>query len=187
MSIQAGFRGLAVLMAALLFSACASSPRIVSNQDPAVEFNRFHSFDFMQPLGTDSESGQTLSSQILISAVTEELETRGLRRSSDNPDLLINFFISTRDFVRSSPSSASASMHWRSGRYRTWRGYSLAASAPRVTTETEGTLAVDLVDASRLQLVWEGAASQRVTNSRRENLEETLTDAIRELFAELPF
>ena len=187
MSTETTTRVLLVLMAALLLGACASSPRIVSNLDPAADFSGFHSFDFMQPLGTDSESGQTLSSQILITAATEELESRGLRRSSESPDLLVNFFISTRDFVRSQPSSASASMHWRSGRYRTWRGYSLAASAPRVTTETDGTLAVDLVDASQLQLVWEGAATQRVTSSRRGNLEDTLTEAIRALFTELPF
>ena len=179
--------GVSLLLASSLFlSACAGSPRVVSNADPAADFTRFSTFGFMQPLGTDSQSGQTLSSQILISAVSAELESRGLRRSEDSADLLVNFFVTTRDVVRQTPGT-SANMHWRSGRYRTWRGYSLAASAPRVTTETHGTLVVDLVDAAQLQLVWEGAATQRVTNSRRDNLEATLSDAIRDLFVELPF
>jgi hypothetical protein len=175
------------LMTMLVLSACASGPRIVSNVDPMADLSRFQSFDFMQPLGTDTASGQTLSSQILISAATEELESRGLRRSSDNPDLLLNFFISTRDFVRSSPGSVTGSAHWRGGRYRNWRGYSVGMSTATLTTETQGTLAVDLVDASQMQLVWEGAATQRVTNSRRDNLEDTLSAALRDLFATLPF
>jgi hypothetical protein len=170
----------------LSMSACASGPRIVTNMDPAADFNQFRTFGFMQPLGTDTASGQTLTSQHLIAAVTDELQMRGLRQSSDSPDLLVNFFISTRDVVSSTPSS-SASMHWRRGRYGTWGGYSMSMGTPTVTTQTQGTVAVDLVDAGRGQLVWEGAATQRVTDSRRRNLEETLSSAITDLFVELPF
>ena len=180
-------KALFTLIAGLMLGACASSPRIVSNADPMADFSRFQSFDFMQPLGTDTASGQTLSSQILIRTATEELESRGLRRSSENPDLLLNFFISTRDFVRSSPSTMSSSVHWRGGRYRNWRGYSVGMSTATVTTQTDGTLAVDLVDASQMQLVWEGAATQRVTNNRRDNLEDTLSEALQDLFESLPF
>ena len=57
---------------------------------------------------------------------------------------------------------------------------------PTVTTQTQGTVAVDLVDAAHGQLVWEGAATQRVTDARRRNLEETLTNAIIDLFQDLP-
>ena len=140
----------------------------------------------MQPLGTDSASGQTLTSQHLISAVSDELQMRGLQPSSDSPDLLVNFFISTREVVTSSPSSG-ASMHWRRGRYGTWGGYSVSMGTPTVTQQTQGTLAIDLVDAARGQLVWEGAATKRVTDSRRRNLEETLSNAVRDLLVELPF
>ncbi len=177
---------LCLLTVALMMTGCASSPRIVANADPGTDFLQFRTFGFMQPLGTDSASGRTLTSQHLISAVTTELERRGLRRTDDNPDLLVNFFISTREVLTSSPSSAS-SMHWRRGRYGTWSGYSMSMGTPTVTQQTQGTLAVDLVDARQRQLVWEGAASQRVTDSSRRNLEETLNSAIRDLFVELPF
>ena len=181
------FRHLVLVSGILLLGACASGPRIVSNADPAADFSQFRTFGFMQPLGTDTASGQTLSSQALIAATTDELEMRGLRRADSNPDLLLNFFISTRDVVQSTPASASTSMHWRHGRYRNWRGYSMSIGTPTVTTQTQGTVAVDLVNAREGQLVWEGAATKRVTDSRRRNLEETLASAVRDLFAELPF
>jgi hypothetical protein len=170
----------------LALAGCASGSRIVSNVDPSANFSQFRTFGFMQPLGTDSASGQTLTSQHLIAAVTDELQMRGLQPSSDSPDLLVNFFISTREVITSSPSS-SASMHWRRGRYGTWGGYSMSMGTPTVTQQTQGTLAVDLVDATRGQLVWEGAATKRITDSRRRNLAETLSTAVKDLFVELPF
>ena len=174
------------MLLAALMAACASGPRIVTNQDPGADFTQLRTFGFMQPLGTDSASGQTLTSQHLVAAVTDELQMRGLRRSEDSPDLLVNFFISTREVVTASPSSGS-SMHWRRGRYGTWGGYSMSMSTQTITQQTQGTLAVDLVDAERGQLIWEGAATKRVTDARRRNLEETLNSAVKDLLAELPF
>ena len=179
-------RGSCLLLLAVLMTACASGPRIVSNQDPGADFTQFRTFGFMQPLGTDSASGQTLTSQHLITAVTDELQMRGLRRSEESPDLLVNFFISTREVVTSTPSS-STSVHWGRNRYSTWRGYSMSMGTPTVTQQTQGTLAVDLVDAEQSQLVWEGAATKRVTDARRRDLEETLNSAVEDLLATLPF
>ena len=45
---------------------------------------------------------------------------------------------------------------------------------------------VDVVDRERNMLVWEGAASGRVTDSTRRNLEETIHNAITDIFAEFP-
>ena len=179
------FRLLAVSLV-VFATGCASGPRIISNVDPGADFSQYRTFGFMQPLGTDSASGQTLTSQHLVRIASDQLQARGLQRSDDSPDLLLNFFISTRDVVTSTPSSG-ASMHWRRGRYGTWGGYSMSVGTPTVTTQTQGTLAVDLVDARQGQLVWEGAATKRVTDSRRRNLEETLSNALTDLFVELPF
>ena len=169
----------------LALAGCASSSRIVSNVDPSADFSQFRTFGFMQPLGTDSASGQTLTSQHLVSAVTDELTMRGLQATNDSPDLLVNFFISTREVITSSPSS-SASMHWRRGRYGTWSGWSVGASTTEVVQRTEGTLGVDIVDRARNTLVWEGAASKRVTNSTRENQAEVLDSAIADIFKRFP-
>ena len=170
----------------LALAGCASGSRIVSNVDPSANFSQLRTFGFMQPLGTDNASGRTLTSQHLMRAAADELGMRGLTQSDDSPDLLVNFFISTRDVVTSTPSTGT-SVHWRRGRYGTWGGYSMSMGTPTVTTQTQGTLAVDLVDARRGQLVWEGAATKRVTDSRRRNLEETLSTAVKDLFVELPF
>ena len=72
------------------------------------------------------------------------------------------------------------------GRYGTWGGYSWGMSTTEVVQRTEGSLAVDIIDRSRNMLVWEGAATQRVTDSVRENPDPVIERAIQELFAQFP-
>ena len=159
----------------LLLTACASGPTIIANQDPAADFRAYRTFDFMSPLSTDQAVGLGIVSGFLIRSTEEELEARGLKRSANNPDLLIDFVISSKTKISGSTGpTTSAAVHGGRGGYGTWGGYSMSMGTPTVTTQTQGTLAVDLVDASRGQLVWEGAATKRVTDSTRRNLEEVL-------------
>jgi hypothetical protein len=49
-----------------------------------------------------------------------------------------------------------------------------------------GTVIVDVIDASRMQLVWEGVAAQRITQSRADNIGPVIDEAMREVFARFP-
>ncbi len=177
---RVGFLGIAAVLA-----GCASGPTIVSNSAPDFNLASYQSFSFMQPLGTDRSGARSLISQHLIDATTRELEMQGLRHADTDGDLLVNFMVVTRETLSSRPSS-SMSMSHRHGRYGTWGGYSMSMSTTEIVQRTEGTIAVDIVDRARNQLVWEGAASGRVTDSTRRNLEDTVHNAITDIFAEFP-
>lgn len=172
-------------LAAILLTACASGPTIITNSAPDFNLADFNTFGFLQPLNTDQGNVRSINSTHLIDATTRELEMTGLRRVDSNPDLLVNFLIATRETISSRPST-SASMHHSRGRYSTWRGYSMSMSTTQIVQRTEGTLAVDIIDRSANQLVWEGAASGRVTNSTRQNIEETLDNAIMDILSKFP-
>ena len=77
-------------------------------------------------------------------------------------------------------------MHYGRGGYGTWGGYSMAMSPTEVVQRTEGTLGIDVVDAARLQLVWEGAATARITESMQKNREQVIRDAVADIFARFP-
>ena len=77
-------------------------------------------------------------------------------------------------------------MHRGRGGAGTWGGYSMSASTTTVTQTTEGTLAIDLIDVRRKQLVWEAAATGRVTDKLRENLEAVANAAVEDMFARYP-
>lgn len=181
------FHNTSLLLSVLLLAACSSGPRVITNSDPEADFTSFRTFSFFRPLSTDRAGATSIMSSHLIAATTKELEMSGMRREDNNPDLLINFFVTTREVIRaSSTPSASMSMHHGRGRYGTWSGHSMGVSTTQVSQSTEGMLRVDLVDPRRNQLVWEGSATARVTEARRDNLEETIFDAIAHIFAQFP-
>jgi hypothetical protein len=108
---RATLRAIALLVISTIFTACASGPTIISNADPSVNWMNMQTFDFMQPLSTDRGNVQSLLSSQMMAATSNQLELRGWRRDSNNPDVLINFLLETQEQIRTRNTSASVSMH----------------------------------------------------------------------------
>lgn len=174
-----------LLSCAMAAAGCASGPRIVTNSDPAADWSSYRTFGFFAPLGTDRANVRSLMSNQLIDSTTREMQAAGFTFSESSPDLLINFLVATRETLQTRPSTGG-SVHHSRGRYRTWSGWHASTSTTEVVQRTEGTLAVDIVDRARNQLVWEAAASKRVTDSARANRDQVLNDAIADIFARFP-
>jgi len=171
------------LLALLALAGCASGPTIRSNVDQSVDFTKFRTFDFMQPMSTDRDGFQSFVSRDLMVAAEREMTQRGFQRSSTNPDLLINFSANLDERLRvtQTPNPRSTWGSHRRGFYSTWPGYST-----QVRQYTQGTLGMDVVDAARRQLVWEGVAVSRITRSTAENIGPALDFAVRDIFTQFP-
>jgi len=134
----------------------------------------------MQQLSTDRPNGvRTPLSTMLIRSMSREMASRGFEQS-DRPDLLINFLVNTEDRldVRTVPTGTS-SHSFRHGRYRTWGGYRTV-----VREYTRGTLYVDMVDAAKRVLAWEGVAEGRLRNDVREITQEQIDEVVGQMMAE---
>ncbi len=186
--MKAAFRPLrmTILFTVVVMAGCASGPTIIANQAPGFSLANVRTFDFMDPLGTDRDGTRTLMSTFMMASTTRELEARGLTRDSNNPDLLVNFVVSTRETISSRPS-AGTSVSFRGSRYGTWGGYSMGVSTSTndIVQRTEGSVAIDLVDRASNTLVWEGVARGRVTDRDRENLQPALDAAVTQILARL--
>ena len=175
------------LTALMVLAGCASGPTIITNSAPDFNIADYRTFSFLDPLSSDRGNVRSLISTHLINATTRELENAGLRRVDNNGDILVNFVVSTRETIQSrSTPSTGMSMHHGRGRYGTWGGYSMSMSTTEVVQRTEGTIGVDLISRARNQLIWEGAATGRVTDSVRQNIEEVSHNAIAEIFKQFP-
>jgi len=173
------------LLGLLVVTGCASGPTIRSNVDESVDFTSFRTFGFFQPLATDREGYQTLISQQLVTSADRELTARGLQRTEANPDLLVNFSadLDQRLRVTQSPATPSRSFHHhRRGFYNTWPNY----QRTEIRQYTKGTLGIDVVDAARQQLVWEGFALGRVTQQTTDNIGPVLDSAVVDIFGNFP-
>lgn len=177
------FTVVAIISLFAFLVGCSSGPTVVTNSDPSADLLGVRTYDFIQPLSTDQGSVRSIMSTHLIAATTNELQMLGWRRDSSNPDVLINFLFETQQQVRSRNTTASVSTMHRTGRYGMWGG---TMSTPTVETTTQGALSIDMIDPARNQLVWEGTATGRVTDSSRRNQEASINSAVTAIFAQFP-
>ena len=169
----------------LVLGSCATGPTIEANYDHSANFAAYRTFGYFSPLGTDKSGYSTLVTQALKDATRREMEARGYTYSESSPDLLLNFNAKLARQVQVSQVPMGAPMGYygyRGGFYGGWGGY-----YTNVDQYTEGTLNIDLVDARRRQLVWEGVAIGRVTEKHRENREAAINTAVAEMFKKFPF
>ena len=184
---------IALLGAAMVASGCASGPRVRAERDRTVDFSQYKTFAFVSPLGTDREGYQTMVSQYLKSATQRELEARGLQLVDDAPQLLVNFSGRLNDRLRTSTVPATGVTvgvgvgrgyyNYRTGFYTAWPLYPMET---RVDTYSEGTLNIDVIDAGRKQMIWEGVAVGRVTEQTLEHLQPAIDEAVAAIFANYP-
>lgn len=173
------------LLSLIVVAGCASGPTIRSNSDASVDFTSFQTFGFFEPLATDREGYQSLISQQLVASAERELVARGLQRTDANPDLLVNFSASLDQRLRvtQTPRTTSRNFHrHRGGFYNTWPNY----QQTEIRQYTKGTLGIDVVDAARKQLVWEGFALGRVTQRTTDNIGPVLDSAVVDIFSRFP-
>ena len=171
---------LIVLATFTIASGCASSPNTFSNKDPKVDFSQYRTYAFFSNPGTNHDEYESLVTNFLKVAVAQNMDRRGLEYSKDS-DLLVNFYINTKEKIRSrSVPTTSAYYGWRDPFYDAWGGY--GGYETTVDQYTEGTLHIDLVDTATNQLVWEGGVTGRVTDAVIRNLEASIDAAVDAIF-----
>ncbi len=162
---------------------CTSGPKIFVNQDPNSDLGAFKTFAFESRLATDREDGaQSLLSQFFVDATRREMELRGYQYSTNSPDLIVNFYVSTKEKIRTTSTPTAGGYYgYRGGYYGAYGGYETT-----VQQYTEGTVTIDLVNNTTDKLVWEGTAVGRITSDVQENLQEAVSEVVREIYEKYP-
>lgn len=183
-SREMNIRNLTIIAVAILFAGCASTPNTFARQDPSADFSQYQSYGFYEELSTDKKDYESMESSFLKVAVAQQMDRRGLSYSNA-PDLTINFYIHTKEKIRTrAVPTMGAYYGYRDPFYDTWGGY--GGYETRIDQYTEGTLNIDIVDTSSKKLVWEGAIAGRVTDSAIRDLENTIDRAVAAIMANYP-
>jgi hypothetical protein len=178
----------ALLGLAVLFAGCATSraPSTRVDYDRTADFSVYRSFGFPKETGTDRGGYSTLITSYFKSSVTTAMEARGYKYSEEKPDLLVNFFMNTRERteIRSPLPSATGYGYYgyRDGLYRGWPMY----EEERTVNYQIGTINLDIVDAEKKQLIWEGVSEGRVTEEAMANPKVTVNAVVTEMMRKYP-
>jgi Domain of unknown function (DUF4136) len=178
---------LATVAALALLGGCASTPTAVAESDRTADLAGYRTFGFARPLATDADAQPSALSQHMEQATLREMRSRGLRQTSNQPQLIINFNANTRQAtppVPAPPRLVPAGYYaYRDGQYSVWPGYrDRNAAAPY----PEGTINIDIVDAASKQLVWEAVVPGAIPPGSPDALQPAVDAAVKAAFANYP-
>ncbi|MDC6355643.1 MULTISPECIES: DUF4136 domain-containing protein [Robiginitalea] len=152
------------LLAGFALLASCSSVRVASDYDRDADFSRYATYAFYKT-GIDKAQISDLDKKRILRAIDNEMSSRGFVKSQ-NPDLLISIFTTEKDRVDVYNNNFGWGWGWGWGWYNPWvwgpGGWNYG---PTVTTRTEGTLYIDLIDAEAKELVWQGKGTGILGNT----------------------
>ncbi len=144
-------KALPFLALLILVSSC-SSVRVATDYDKNAKFGEYKTFAFFKT-GIDKAEISDLDKRRILRAIEAELLAKGFTKS-ENPDLLVSLFTKSQQRVNVY-NNAWGYGGWGWGGYGPGWGWGWN-NQPSVTTRTQGVLYVDLIDASKKELVWQG-------------------------------
>ena len=166
------------LLLILLVVSC-SSVNVYNDYDKKVDFTQFKTFAFYKP-GVDKVEISDLDKKRILKSIEAEMLAKGFTKS-ENPDLLINFFTKSREQVDVNAFNNS----WGYGYGYGWNPYIWGGNRTTVRTTTQGTLFIDLIDAKKKEMVWQGEGQGEIFKNQN-NKEERIGEFVKEILKQYP-
>jgi len=172
-----------VLALVLVVSSC-SSVRVASDYDRNADFNSYKTFAFFKT-GIDKAEISDLDKRRILRAIETELMAKGFTKS-ENPDLLVSIFTKERQEVNvwNNGFGGFGGFGWGWG--WGWNPF-FNNFNNNISTTTRGSLFIDLIDAKKKELVWQGNGSGALnTSSNIDKKEAKIKLFVAEIMAKYP-
>lgn len=172
----------------MLILAGCTTLRVSTDYDPEADFSRLSTYDWMPaPVIKTGDPEVTYNSLIesrIQGSVNEILQARGYRQGTESPDFFLAYHVNI------DKKESVTYINDLYGYGRGW-GYSGGWTYPRtevmVTEYKQGTLILDIVQASNKQLIWRGVATDDVyVEDTPEEKEQKIRNAVAEMLAQFP-
>lgn len=141
-----------------LFLVSCDAVRVYSDYDKKVDFAQFKTFAFYKQ-GIDKVEISDLDKRRILHAIEDQMLAKGFTKS-ENPDLLVNIFTKSREQVNINQFNAGWGYGWGFG----WNPWGFGGQTI-VSTSTEGTLFIDLIDTKKKEMVWQGEGQGELTRN----------------------
>ena len=169
------------LLAILFMVTSCTSVRVAADYDKNANFATYKTFAFFKT-GIDKAEISDLDKRRILRAIEAEMLAKGFTKS-ENPDLLISLFTKSNQRVDVYNNS------WGYGGWG-WGGFGPGwgwgwNQQPSVSTRTEGVLYIDLIDANKKELVWQGMGTGYLTQNM-EQKEERIKEFVSKIMEKYP-
>lgn len=145
------------LILIITLSSC-STVRVASDYDRKANFAAYKTFAFYKP-GIDQAEISDLDKKRILRAIEADMQAKGFVKSED-PDVLVSIFTKTQENVNVYNNNFGWGWGWGWG----WNPW-IWGPMNNVSTVTEGTLYIDLIDARKNELIWQGMGTSALTQN----------------------
>jgi len=170
------------LIAILLALGC-SSMSVNHDWDRDADFGKYKTYAWAAQPETKPRNAQEaqqrndLLDKRIRNAVDDELKAKGFTENQASADVLVVYHLGTQDKINVTDWGYRYSYD-----YWGWGGRDID-----VYQYTQGTLVVDLIDASTKELVWRGSATKTIeSNPSPDKVEKNVRNAVSAIFAQYP-
>ena len=171
------------LLFVLIVAASCSSVKVSSDYDKSAGFSSYKTYAFTEE--AMSLPVDDLNKNRILNAVSNELAAKGFTKS-DNPDVLISINIKTKTQQTATATNTGGYRGYGYG-YRYGWGGGFSTTTINYDTYTDGTLFIDMIDAAKKQLVWQGRGTKTIDeNANAKKREENLNYAVKLIMATYP-
>ena len=171
-----------ILLFAILLSSC-SSVRVAADYDREANFDNYKTFAFFKP-GIDKAEINDLDKRRILRAIEAELMAKGYTKS-ENPDMLVSIFTKSTQRVDIYNNAWGAGA-WGWGGYGRWGWGGPGWGGSQVSTKTEGVLYIDLVDANKKELIWQGSGTGYLVTKNIDKKEARIKEFVAEMLTQFP-
>jgi hypothetical protein len=165
-----------VLTAALVLSACTSTPQVTTDRNPSAPFSSYRTYTWL----SKPDNMAPLMQQRLVDSVDAQLRKMGWTESANADVAIAGHAVLSQKQRLDTMYSGSAYRGWGGG----WGG-GMGSSTTTVRTYDVGTLIIDLFDTKTRQGVWRGTASGTLTDSP-ETRSAKIQTAVEKMFSKFP-
>ncbi|MBT8318435.1 MAG: DUF4136 domain-containing protein [Lutibacter sp.] len=165
-------------VAFLFLLASCGSVRVSTDYDSTIDFTKYKTFAFYKK-GIDKVEISDLDKRRILKAVESELLALGFTKS-EQPDVLVNIFTKSREKIDIYNNNNNMFFGWHPWYYGPNFG-------TQISQYTEGTLFIDLIDANKKELAWQGIGSGALSSARNmAKKEERIKEFVTEIMAKYP-
>jgi hypothetical protein len=162
----------------ILFLTSCSSVQVHSDFEKGVDFSKYQTYAF-QKSSIDRVEISDIDKRRILRALEKNLSEKGFTKS-EQPQFLVSFFTKEREQVDVWQNNMAWGWGWGWG---PWWGPGWGGT--QVSSYTEGTLYIDIIDASTKELIWQGYGVGAL-NPRAKNKEERIHQFVLEILKKYP-
>jgi len=166
-----------------LLAGCESGPQIVAQTDPTANLSSYKTYGFAAQPGTNRGGNATPLTTYFETSIAKQMDARGYKKVDSNPDLLVNFNANVQEKadIQSTPSMGVGYYGYRGGMYGGYGG-----SEVNTVRYKYGTANIDVVDAAKKRIVWEGRAEGELTSAAMQNPAGSIDKVVADMYSRFP-